>query len=72
MGQTMHVSFNGGAANVAMPLRATYGDVSKQMPLGLYYDGLLQLAINEGNFAEEHKVRRGQVVSIRRQALHGS
>lgn len=51
---------------IQVPFKETYGNVSKDAPVLLVFESLVQLAINEGNFAREFEVSRGSEVSIQR------
>ena len=56
------VSFGKGRMN--MPFEITYGHASVGSMVAIPYDDLLQLAINEGNFAKETGVSRGVQVTV--------
>jgi S-adenosylmethionine hydrolase len=51
--------------SLSMPVKATYGHVSKGQPVAILYEDMLQFAINEGNFASKHAIKRGAAVTVR-------
>lgn len=64
IGEQVMVSLND--FELDMPVVKTYGHVSAGAPVAIYYEGLLQLAINQGNFAEAYKITRKTPVIVRR------
>jgi S-adenosyl-L-methionine hydrolase (adenosine-forming) len=50
--------------SIHLPLKATYGHVSKKSEVAILYEDLLQLAVNEGNFAKQFHLKRGQTFTL--------
>jgi S-adenosylmethionine hydrolase len=49
---------------LTMPMKETYGHVSKGSPVAIVYEGLLQFAINEGSFSKAYSIANGSEVTI--------
>jgi len=64
LGESVRVTVKN--TTIQVPFKETYGNVSKGAPVLLVYESLLQLAINEGNFARKFEVTRGAQVLIER------
>lgn len=66
VGQVLRVTIGGKTKALLVPLKVTYGHVSRGSPVALFYDGMVQLAVNEGSFKTEYAVLRGDEVQITR------
>jgi S-adenosylmethionine hydrolase len=64
IGQTLKISVGKAIIDLSVPLRVTYGHASKGTPVALFYDGMLQLAVNEGHFKNAYGITRGDEVTI--------
>jgi S-adenosylmethionine hydrolase len=64
--QLCEITLTGVNGSLQLPFKRTYGNVSKGDPLVLLYEGMMQLALNEDNFAVKHQVKRGTLVKITR------
>jgi hypothetical protein len=53
-----------GETTIRTPLKTTYGLVSQGSDVGILFEDLLQLAVNEGDFTAKYKVKPGQPVVV--------
>jgi S-adenosylmethionine hydrolase len=61
------VAFSKGKKAIMLPVASTFGDVPVGKPLILKDDyGRVEVAINQGNFAEKHGIRLGDACTIKK------
>lgn len=58
------VQLDGGTNRIEIPFKRTYGNVSKGAPVLILYEGLLQLALNEGDFSRTFNINRGTMIRL--------